>query len=80
MQGEARNRDKTRFGTLCAQLCALRAQDQLENLTNCLLLIATHTDLYASTLKNAGGSQKLRKEAFWRALRAIVRAARAGSV
>ena len=37
MQGEARNRDKTRFGTLCAQLCALRAQDQLENLTNCQL-------------------------------------------
>ena len=72
MQGEARNCKKRRFG-------ALRAQDQLENLTNCPLLIATHSDFYASTLKNTGGSQKLQKEAFWRASHAIVRAARAGS-
>ena len=61
---------------LCARLCALHSQDQLENLTNCTLLIATHSDFYASTLKNARGSQKLRKEAFWRVSRAIVRAAR----
>ena len=53
MQGEARNRKKTHFGALHARLCALRAQDQLENLTNCPLLIATHSDFYASTLKNA---------------------------
>ena len=64
---------------LCARLCALHSQDQLENLTNCTLLIATHSDFYASTLKSARGSQKLQKEAFWRASRAIVRAARAGS-
>ena len=64
---------------LCARLCALHSQDQLENLTNCTLLIATHSDFYASTLKNARGSQKLRKEPFWRALRAFVRAARAES-
>ena len=76
MQWEARNRKKKRFR---ARLCALRAQDQLENLTNCPLLIATHSDFCASTLKNARGSQKLRKEAFWRASRAIVRTARAGS-
>ena len=79
IQGEARNCEKCRFGALRARLCALRAQDQLENLTNCPLLIATHSDFYASTLKNARGSQKSRKEAFWRASRAIVRAARAGS-
>ena len=79
MKGEARNREKRQFGALLARLCALRAQDQLENLTNCPLLIATHSDFYASTLKNARGSQKSRKEAFWRALRAIVRTARAGS-
>ena len=57
MQGEARNREKRRFGALRAQLYALRAQNQLENLTNCPLLIATHSDFYASTLKNAKGSQ-----------------------
>ena len=79
MQGGARNRENKGFGALRAQLCALHAQDQLENLTNCPLLISTHTDFYASTLKNARGSQKSRKEAFWRALRAIVRTARAGS-
>ena len=79
MQGEARNRKKERFGALCAQLCALRTQDQLENLTNCPQLIATHSDFYVSTLKNARGSQKLRKKAFWHASRAIVRTARAGS-
>ena len=60
-------------------LCALRAQDQLENLTNCPLLIATHSDFDASTLKNARGSQKLGKEAFWQASRAIVCASCAGS-
>ena len=76
MQREARNRDKKRFGMLHTRL---RAQDQLENLTNCPLLVATHSDFYASTLKNARGSQKSRKEAFWRASRAIVRVARAGS-
>ena len=58
MQGEARNREKKHFGVLHAQLCALHAHDQLENLTNCSLLIATHSDFYASTLKNARGSQK----------------------
>ena len=79
MQGEARNREKGSFGALRAQLCALRAQDQLENLTNCPLLIATHSDFYASTLKNARGSQKSRKETFWRASRAIARAACARS-
>ena len=63
MQGEARNRDKRRFGALHAQLCTLRAQDQLEKLTNCPLLIAAHSDFYASTLINARGSQKLQKEA-----------------
>ena len=52
----------------------LRAQDWLENLTNCPLLIATQSDFYASTLKNARGSQKLQKKAFWRASRAIVQA------
>ena len=79
MQGGARNREKKRFGPLRAQLCALHAQDQLEKFTNCPLLIATHSDFYASTLKNTGGSQKLQKEAFWRASHAIVRAARVGS-
>ena len=79
MQGEARNREKGRFGALRARLCALRAQDQLENLTNCPLLIATHSYFYASTLTNAMGSQKLQKNVFGRTLRAIVRAARAGS-
>ena len=79
MQGEARNCEKKHFGALRARLCALHAQDQLENLTNCPLLIATHSDFYASTLKNARGSQKLQKEAFWHALRAIVHVARAGS-
>ena len=63
MQGEARNCKKKRFGTLRALLCTLRAQDQLENFTNCPLLIATHSDFYASTLKNARGCQKW-KEAF----------------
>ena len=76
MQGEAINLEKRRFGALRARLHALRAQDRLENLTNCSLLIATHSDFYASTLKNARGSQKSRKEAFWRALRAITRFAR----
>ena len=79
IQGEARNCKKRHFCALRARLCALRSQDQLENLINCLQLIATHSDFYASTLKNARGSQKLRKKAFWRALRAIVRAARTGS-
>ena len=79
MQREARNRKKRHFGALCARLCALHVQDQLENLTNCPLLIATHSDFYASTLKNARGSQKLQKEGFWRASREIARAARAGS-
>ena len=79
IQGEARNCEKRRFGTLRARLCVLRAQDQLENLTNCPLLVATHSDFYASTLTNARGSQKLQKEAFWHALRATVRAALAGS-
>ena len=78
MQGEARNREKKRFDAPSARLCALRAQDQLENLTNCILLIATHNDFYASTLKNARGSQKSQKEAFWRASRTIARAVRAG--
>ena len=71
--------EKRRLGALCARLCALRAQDQLENLTNCPLLIATHSDFYVSTLKNERRSQKSRKEAFWRALHAIVRAVCAGS-
>ena len=66
MHGEARNRDKRRYSMLHAKLCTLRTQDQLENLTNCPLLIAKHSDFYASTLKIARGSQKLRKEAFWR--------------
>ena len=80
MQGEARNCENRRFGALCARLCALRSQDQLENLTNCpLLIVATHSDFYASTLNNARGSQKSRKEVFWRAKRAIVRAVRTGS-
>ena len=79
IQGEARNCEKRRFGALRARLCALRAQDRLENLTNCPLLNDAHSDFYASTLKNARGSQKLQKEAFWRASRAIVRAARAGA-
>ena len=79
MQGEARNPKKRLFGALRARLCALRARDQLENLTNCPLLIATHGDFYASTLKNARGSQKLRKEPFWHASRAIVHAACAES-
>ena len=79
IQGEARNCKKRHFGALRARLYALRAQEQLENLTNCSLLNDAHSDFYASTLKNARGSQKLRKEAFWRALRAIVRTARAGS-
>ena len=64
---------------LHTRLCALRAQDQLENFTNCPPLIATHNDFYASTLKNAKGSQKSRKEVFWRALCVIARAVRAGS-
>ena len=79
MQGEARNCEKMRFGALRARLCALRAQDQLENLTNCLLLLATHSDFYALTLKNARGNQKLQKRAFLRASRAFVRAVRARS-
>ena len=62
MQREARNRNKRRFGTLRTRLCALRAQDQLDNLTNCPLLIATHSYFYASILTNARGSQKLQKE------------------
>ena len=77
MQGEARNCEKRCFGALHAQLCELCVQDQLENLTNCPLLIATHSDFYALTLKNARGSQKSQKQAFWRASRAIARAARA---
>ena len=56
MQGEARNREKKHFSALRAPLCAQWAQDQLENFTNCPLLIATHNDFYASTLKNARGS------------------------
>jgi len=56
MEGEARNREKTHFGAFRARLCALRAQDQLENFTNCPPLIATHNDFNASTLKNARGS------------------------
>ena len=79
MQEEARNPEKKGFGALRAQLYALRAQDQLEKLTKYPLLIATHSHFYASTLKHARGSQKSRKEAFWRASRAIVRTARAGS-
>ena len=79
MQREARNCKERRFGALRARLRVQCAQDQLENLTNCSLLIATHSYFYASTLQNARGSQKLQKEAFWRTLRAIVRAARAAS-
>ena len=70
MQGEARNREKKHFGALRAQLCALHMQDQLENLTNCPLLIATHSNFYASTLKSARGSQKLQKKRHFGALRA----------
>ena len=69
MQGEARNCEKRQFGVLHAQLCPLRMHDQLENLTNSSLLIAKHSDFYAPNLKNARGSQKLQKEAFWRTLR-----------
>ena len=76
MQGDARSCEKRRFGALRAQLCALRAQDRLENFTNYPLLNDALSDFYASTLKNARGSQKLQKEAFWHALRAIVRARR----
>ena len=79
MHGGARNCYKRRYSALHAQLCTLRAQDQLENLTNCPLLIATHSDSYASTLKNPRESQKSQKEAFWPASRAIVRTAGAGS-
>ena len=79
MQGEARNRKKRCFGALQARLHVQCTQDQLRNLTNCPLLIATHTDCYASTLKNARGSQKSRKEAFWHTSRAFVRAAHATS-
>ena len=39
-----RDWEKKRFGPLRARLCALHAQDQLENFTNCPLLIATHSD------------------------------------
>ena len=46
---------------------------------NCPLLIETRGDFYASTLKNARGSQKSQKQAFWRAWRTIVRTARAVS-
>ena len=56
MQGKPEIAEKRRFGTLHAQLYAVRMQDQLENLTNCLLLLAIHSDFYVSTLKNARGS------------------------
>ena len=77
MQGEARNREERHFGALHAQLRVQCAQDRLRNGSICPLLIVTHSDFYASTLQNARGSQKLQKEAFWHASRAIVRAARA---
>ena len=41
MHGKARNRDERRYSALHAQFCTLRPQDQLENLTNSPLLIAT---------------------------------------
>ena len=72
MQGEANNREKRCFGALRAGLRVQCARDQLRNLTNCPLLIATYSDFYASTLRNAKGSQKSRKEA-------VLRASRAGS-
>ena len=56
IQGEARNCKNGHFSALRARLRALSAQVQLENSTNCPLLIATHNDFYASTLKNARGS------------------------
>ena len=58
MEGEARNRKNRRFGALRAGLRVQCARDQLRNLTNCPLLIATYSDFYASTLKNTKGSQK----------------------
>ena len=77
VQGEARSCNKRHFGALRAQLCALRAQGQLENLTNCPLLIATHSNFYASTLKSARGSQKLQKKGILaRFVRDCVRCAR----
>ena len=75
MQGEARMQKEAFWRALRV----LRSQDQLENLTNCPLLIATHGDFYASTLKNARGSQKSRKQVFWRTSRAIAHAVRTGS-
>ena len=54
MHGGARNCYKRRYSALHAQLCTLRAQDQLENLTNCPLLIATHSDLCFNPLKCKG--------------------------
>ena len=79
MEGEARNRKKRRFGALRAGLRVQCARDQLRNLTNSPLLIATYSDFYTSTLKNAKGSQKSQQEAFWHASHAIVRTARTGS-
>ena len=79
MQGEARYREERRFGALRARLRVQCAQDWLISWTNCSLLIATHRYFYASTLKNARGSQKLQKQGVWCHLRAIVRTARAGS-
>ena len=63
MQGKARNPEKRRLGALRARLCALCAQDQLENLTNCLLLISTHSDFYA-TLKMQGEARNRKKKRF----------------
>ena len=78
MQGKVRNCEKWRFGALHVRLHVQCAQDRLGNLTKCPLLIATHSDFHASTLKNARESQKSQKDAFWRASGAIVRALRAG--
>ena len=63
MQGEARNCKKKHFGTLRARLCALHARDQLENLTNCLLLISTQSDFYA-TLKMQWEARNRKKKRF----------------
>ena len=66
MQREAKNCKYVCFGALCTQLCALRAQDLLKNLTNCPLLNATSNDFYALTLKNAREARNREKSHFSR--------------
>ena len=76
MQGEARNREKRRFGALRARLCALRAQDQLKIWPIVLYLLLHIVTFMLQPLKMQGEARNCGNGHLC-ALRARLRALRA---